>query len=107
MDNLNYGFNATTRKSYVPNVSPIFKQVDKPDGSISVIEADKHESPFEGMSADSFTLDAQLKAGVRLMPSPKNENVSINHVDNIVNDVNKVIDANKNGVKLNTKSSKL
>ena len=102
MDNLNYGFNVATRKSCVPNVTPIFKQVEKPDGSISVLEADIHESPFEGMSADSFSLDAQLKAGVRLMPSPKNDGVSINQVDNIVNDVNKVIDANKNGVKLNS-----
>ena len=102
MNHLNYALNVQSRKSVIRNCSPIYKTVSLPDGSLSVVEVEKHESPFEGMSADSFTLDAQLKAGVRLMPSPRNEEISIGRVDAVCDAVNTVIDANRKGKVLNS-----
>ena len=103
MNHLNYSFNVASRKNFIANVTPIIKQVKQSDGSVSVISVEKHESPFEGMSAFSFSLDSQIEAGVRLTPSPRQNDISLNQVDGVINDVNNVESANKNGVKLNNK----
>lgn len=103
MNHLNYSFNVASRKDFIPNVTPIIKQVKLADGSVSVISVDVHQSPFEGMSASSFSLDSQLEAGVRLAPSPKQPDISLAMVDGVINDVSNVESANKNGVKLNNK----
>lgn len=100
MNHLNYSFNVSSRKQFIANVTPIIKQVKQSDGSVSVISVDEHVSPFEGMSASSFSLDSQLEAGVRLAPSPRQTDISLKQVDCVINDVNNVESANINGVKL-------
>lgn len=68
---------------------------DISEGVSVMVNVKDSQSPYAGLTAESFTLQAQLAAGVSLQPSPSLSRDSIGYVDKVYDSINQNMKSNE------------